>query len=207
MRRRVNDIWLRMLGGDWRAEVEVARVTTMTGDDGYTDLLGPGRVPKYHRRPEAYGTVDEATSALGLARAHAEDTRLKGWIEEVQRELYVLMAELATPPENYAKVDFKIRRENVGRVEALADELKGQVEIGKEFVIPGKTVAGACLDLARTVVRRAERQVARLYHEADVTNVEALRYLNRVSDLLFVMARWEEAQEGERPDRAAADAT
>lgn len=183
----------------------MARVTTKTGDEGYTDLLGAGRVPKYHRRPEAYGTVDEATSALGLARAHTPQRDLKLWIEDVQRELYVLMAELATPPENYAKVDFKITSGHVERVEELEERLKSHVEIGKEFVIPGKTVSGASLDLARAIVRRAERQVARLYHEGDVTNVHALRYLNRVSDLLFIMARWDEAQAGVPADRAASE--
>jgi cob(I)alamin adenosyltransferase len=171
----------------------MARVTTGTGDEGYTDLLGPQRVPKYHRRPEAYGTVDEATSALGLARAHAGESPLNEQIRAVQSELYILMAELATPPENYEKVSFKITHEQVARLEAEEDRLKGEVEIGKKFIIPGDTLVGAALDLARTIVRRAERQVARLYHDGDVTNAEALRYLNRLSDLLFIMARWEEA--------------
>jgi cob(I)alamin adenosyltransferase len=173
----------------------VAKVTTRTGDEGYTDLLGPVRVPKYHRRPEAYGAVDEATSALGLARAHARDPDVNGWIHAMQNDLYVLMAELATPPENYAKVDFKIRGDDVARLDALGEELKGRVEIGNKFIIPGDTVLGASLDLARSIVRRAERHVARLYHESDVTNVEAMRYLNRLSDVLFILARFVERRE------------
>ena len=180
----------------------MARVTTKTGDEGYTDLLGSGRVPKYHRRPEAYGTVDEATSALGLARAHAEGQDLKDRILSLQKDLYTLMAELATPPENYQKVDFKIREEDVARIEALGEDLKQHVQIANRFVIPGDTVVSASLDLARTVVRRAERQVARLYHEGDVTNPHALRYLNRLSDLLFVLARWEEERCGVSPSQA-----
>jgi cob(I)alamin adenosyltransferase len=184
----------------------MARVTTRKGDEGYTDLLGAGRVPKYHRRPEAYGAVDEATSALGLARAHAHSQELKGFIKRAQQDLYILMAELATPPENYAKVDFKITHDHVARLDTESEWLKRQVEIGKHFIIPGDTVAGAALDLARSIVRRAERHVARLYHEGDVTNVEALRYLNRLSDLLFILARWEEVQaagdsESESPDQ------
>jgi cob(I)alamin adenosyltransferase len=167
-------------------------VTTRTGDDGYTSLLGDIRVPKYHRRPEAFGTVDEATSALGLARAQLTDQDLNEKVRAVQRDLYVLMAELATPPENYAKVDFKIDAGQVEALERWADSLKEQVEIGKEFIIPGASVQGAALDVARTVVRRAERLVARLYHEGDVTNVYALQYLNRLSDLLFVLARYVE---------------
>ncbi|MGI8967743.1 MAG: cob(I)yrinic acid a,c-diamide adenosyltransferase [Chloroflexota bacterium] len=170
----------------------MARVTTRTGDEGYTDLLGSGRVPKYHRRPEAYGTLDEATSALGLARAQSPDAWLKDQLYHCQRDLYTLMAELATPPENYEKVDWKIRAEDVDFLDQLGDELKMRVEIGKEFIVPGATVVGASLDLARTIVRRGERQVARLYHERDITNVEALRYLNRLSDVLFILARYEE---------------
>src|ERR671932_157678 len=130
----------------------MARVTTKTGDEGYTDLLGAGRVPKYHRRPEAFGTVDEATSALGLARAHVGPGEVNEWIRATQSDLYILMAELATPPENYAKVDFKITAEMVQRLEAIDDELKTRVEIGNKFIIPGDSVAGAALDVARTIV-------------------------------------------------------
>jgi cob(I)alamin adenosyltransferase len=150
-------------------------------------------VPKYHRRPEAFGTIDEATSALGLARAHAGQQRLKEQIYRLQNDLYILMAELATPPENYDKVNFKITAEHVERLDAESEQLKAQVEIGKSFIVPGATVTGASLDLARTIVRRGERLVARLYHEGDITNPNALRYLNRLSDLLFIMARHEEA--------------
>jgi cob(I)alamin adenosyltransferase len=156
-------------------------------------LLGNVRVPKYHRRPETYGTIDEATSALGLARAQTGDPALKERIHAIQRDLYILMAELATPPENYAKVDFKITAEHVARLDDQSEALKAEVEIGKQFIVPGGTMVGAFLDFARTIVRRGERQVARLYHEGDVTNPEALRYLNRLSDLLFIMARHEEA--------------
>jgi cob(I)alamin adenosyltransferase len=178
----------------------MARVTTRTGDEGYTDLLGARRVPKYHRRPETFGTIDEATSALGLARAHAAYPTLKDQIRRLQGDLYILMAELAIPPENYQKVDFKITQAHVERLDAESEALKLEVEIGKVFIIPGDTVTGAALDLARTVVRRAERQVARLYHEGDVTNVAALQYLNRLSDLLFIMARWEEKQTASQPE-------
>jgi|SRR5947209_2763109 len=171
----------------------MARVTTRTGDEGYTDLLGPGRVPKYHRRPEAYGTIDEATSALGLARAFATDPEIKESILTWQTDLYTMMAELATPPENYDKVDFRIRPEDVERLEQEAEALKLRVVIGNKFIIPGDSVAGAALDLARTIVRRAERQIARMTHEGDITNPNVLRYINRMSDVLFILARYVEA--------------
>lgn len=171
----------------------MARVTTRTGDEGYTSLLGNARVPKYHRRPEAYGTLDEATAALGMARAHTLDPILKDRIHVFQKDLYTMMAELATPPENYDKVDWKIVRADVDRLDALGDQLKTEVEIGKQFVVPGETVTGACLDLARTIIRRGERQVARLYHEGDITNGDVLRYLNRLSDVIFILARHEES--------------
>jgi cob(I)alamin adenosyltransferase len=176
----------------------MARVTTRTGDEGYTDLLGPVRVPKYHRRPDAYGTIDEATSALGLARAFAQDQEVKDRIYAWQKDLYTMMAELATPPENYEKVDFKIRAQDVERLDQDSDDLKTRVEIGKEFIIPGGSVTGAALDLARTIVRRGERMVARMTHEGDVTNPDVLRYLNRLSDVLFILARYVEV--GQRKD-------
>ena len=169
-----------------------ARVTTRTGDDGYTGLLGGGRVPKWDPRPETFGTLDEATSALGLARATADEAEVRAVVEEVQRDLYLLMAELATPAEHYERLGRRITEEHVARVEELAEGYKARVEIGNVFVLPGGSVPGAALDLARTIVRRGERLAAKLYHEGAFANAEVLRYLNRLSDLLFVLARFEE---------------
>ncbi len=178
-------------------ESRQAKVTTRTGDQGYTGLIGRERVPKWDPRPDTYGTVDEATSALGLARALAQQPRVKETILRLQRELYVLMAELATSPEEQGKhPNMVITAEHVAGLEALTEALKGEVEIGLAFIIPGETVAGAALDLARTIVRRAERLTAKLLHDGLVTNQELLRYLNRLSDVLFVLARYEEALEG-----------
>ncbi len=178
-------------------ESRQAKVTTRTGDQGYTGLIGRERVPKWDPRPDTYGTVDEATSALGLARALAQQPRVKETILRLQRELYVLMAELATSPEEQGThPNMVITAEHVAGLEALTEALKGEVEIGLAFIIPGETVAGAALDLARTIVRRAERLTAKLLHDGLVTNQELLRYLNRLSDVLFVLARYEEALEG-----------
>jgi cob(I)alamin adenosyltransferase len=174
----------------------MAKVTTGTGDTGYTGLLGNQRVPKYDPRPETYGTVDEATSMLGLARALTVDTRAREVILAMQRDLYVLMAELATPPEHQQAVGMRITEEHVHRLEATEESLKAMVEIPQRFVIPGDTADGAALDVARTVVRRAERLAARLLHEGVVQNGEVVPYLNRLSDVIFILARYLEAREG-----------
>jgi cob(I)alamin adenosyltransferase len=177
----------------------VAEVSTGAGDDGYTGLLGPGRVPKYDRRVEACGTLDEATSALGIARAQTPLPRVGEVIRRLQHELYLLMAELATTPEAGQKLGRRILPEHVAALEALQDELKREVEIPRAFVVPGATVSSAAIDLGRTVVRRAERIVARLLHDGELANPETLRYLNRCSDLLHVLARYDEVGQGVDP--------
>ncbi len=173
----------------------MAKVTTGGGDTGYTSLLGSQRVPKYDPRPDTFGTVDEATSALGLARAMTQDGVARELILHMQRDLYVLMAELATPPENLDAVGMRITAEHVAWLEAAEERLKAEAPIPNKFVIPGDTVDGAALDLARTIIRRAERMVARLLHDGVIANGDALRYLNRLSDLVFILARYLEAKQ------------
>jgi cob(I)alamin adenosyltransferase len=173
-----------------------AKVTTRTGDSGYTGLIGKERVPKWDPRPDTFGTLDEATSALGIARAVSGSEPVKEMILTLQRELYQVMAELALSPEAYAGSQFKITEEHVAALERRSEDLKKDVEIGNVFVIPGETLPSAALDLARTVVRRGERLTARLYHDGVIANAEILRYLNRLSDLLFILARYEEQHAG-----------
>jgi cob(I)alamin adenosyltransferase len=172
----------------------MAKVTTGTGDTGYTGLLGEQRVPKYDPRPETFGTVDEATSALGLARAMTRDLRVKEIIYTIQQELYLLMGELATPPENYEKMGLRVTPEHVQRLEQTEEALKQEVEIPNKFIIPGDTPDGAALDLARTIIRRAERMAVRLLHDGVIENGEVVRYLNRLSDLVFILARYLEVK-------------
>ncbi len=174
----------------------MAKVTTGTGDTGYTGLLGKERVPKYDPRPDTFGTVDEATSALGLARATTQDDTAREVILHMQRDLYVLMAELATPPENQAAIGMAITAEHVQWLEETEERLKNAVEIPNKFVIPGDSVDGAALDLARTIIRRAERMAVRLLHDGVITNGEDVRYLNRLSDVVFILARYLEAKLG-----------
>ena len=172
----------------------MAKVTTGTGDTGYTGLLGAQRVPKYDPRPDTFGTVDEATSALGLARAVARDQKVKDIIYRVQQELYLLMGELATPPEHYEQMGLRMTIEHVQHLELMEAELQREVEIPNKFIIPGDTLDGAALDLARTIIRRAERMAVRLLHNGIIQNTEVVRYLNRLSDLIFILARYVEVK-------------
>lgn len=167
----------------------MAKVTTRTGDDGYTRVLGPERLPKEHPRIEALGALDEASSALGLARAQSPSPRVREVVVGLQRQLYVLMGELAGARSGIGEAE-------VLALEALADELKREVEVPPLFIIPGATVSSAALDVARSVVRRAERRVARLAHDGGLENGEVVRYLNRCSDVLHILARYDEVKQG-----------
>lgn len=178
---------------------------TRTGDDGYTGLLGEGRVPKYHSITQAVGDLDEATAVLGLGRAASRGERSAGIILRVQRDLYHMMAEIAATPENVARFR-QIDGLRVSWLEQQTDELSNLVELPGDFILPGDSPAGAFMALARTVVRRAERQVARLYHDQMLENPELLRYLNRLSSLCFVLELYENQAFGiESPTLARQD--
>jgi cob(I)alamin adenosyltransferase len=168
------------------------RIYTRTGDDGTTGLLFGGRVRKDSARPAAYGDVDEAQAVLGLARSAAgAGSELESILVRLQRELWVLMAELATAPENRSKLRPGTSLVTPGMVEGLErliDELSGRFEPPGEFVVPGQSPASAFLDLARAVVRRAERQALAV----TASGAHVVPYLNRLSDLLWTMARWQE---------------
>ena len=164
------------------------------GDRGFTSLLGGQRIPKSGPRPEAYGTLDEATSALGIARASAIRPKTKEIIISIQKDLLVLGAELATAPEDSEKYPQRIKSDHVDRLEGVIEDLQKGMAMGKEFILPGETMASAAIDLGRTIVRRAERKAVRLLQEKIITNGEVLRFLNRLADLLFILARYEESQ-------------
>lgn len=170
------------------------KVYTRTGDDGTTGLLYGGRIGKDALRVEAYGATDEAVAALGLARAAASGD-LASTILRLQRELFVVGAELATAPENARKLDAakgtKVTDEMVASLETLIDEATAASEQPREFIIPGNTACSAAIDLARAIVRRAERRVTTLVAQGEVDAVVG-RYLNRLADALFVLARVEE---------------
>ena len=186
------------------------RIYTKKGDDGTTGLLfGGDRVSKAALRTDAYGTTDEAVSALGLARAaigaqtDRAEARLAELIVRLQRELFVVGAELATHADRRDRLTDGASRVTPGMVAALEaeiDQLELLVEQPKEFVLPGESMTGAGLDLARTSVRRAERRAVALAADGGLPDSQVVPYLNRLADLLFVMARV--ADGGFRPLRA-----
>jgi cob(I)alamin adenosyltransferase len=177
------------------------KIYTRKGDDGTTGLWYGGRVPKFDGRPEAYGSVDEAASALGLCRPAAErGSELYEDVLRIQRELFVAGAELATAPEAAERLEpgvSKVTGEMVHRLEADIDRYMERVDLPPKFVIPGGTELSARLDVARAVVRRAERRVSALRHEGDLDDDTVLRYLNRASDALYAMARFADEPEPE----------
>jgi cob(I)alamin adenosyltransferase len=168
------------------------KVYTRTGDDGTTALFGGGRVAKSHPRIAAYGTVDEANAALGMARAALADDplgrRADDLLGRIQEELFVLGGDLASPGDTTYPVP-RIEAAHTERLEADIDELTRDLTPLKHFVLPGGTPAAAALHLARTVCRRAERHVVETAALEEIS-ADALHYLNRLSDFLFTLARW-----------------
>ncbi|HUC36397.1 MAG TPA: cob(I)yrinic acid a,c-diamide adenosyltransferase [Acidimicrobiales bacterium] len=173
----------------------MVRIYTRKGDDGTTGLLYGGRVRKDSPSIEANGAVDEAQAALGLARAETEpSSEIAEILVELERDLWVLMAEVATAPDKRDKLAAGrtlVTQEMVDALESRIDELSGRFEMPTEFVVPGQNRISACLDLARTAVRRAERLLVGGPH---VEGSLAGPYLNRLSDLIWTMARWQEGE-------------
>jgi cob(I)alamin adenosyltransferase len=178
------------------------KIYTRKGDDGTTGLLYGGRVRKDAPAPAACGDVDEAQATLGMARAATRPgSEMDALLVGLERDLWVLMAELATAPEHRERLvagRTLVTAEMVEALEPLIDDLTGRFEAPTEFVLPGQTPAAAALDLARTVVRRAERSALAVAAPGSA----AVPYLNRLSDLLWTMARWQEgsALPARRPD-------
>jgi cob(I)alamin adenosyltransferase len=168
---------------------------TKTGDDGYTGQLGKDRIAKYDPRIETIGAVDEANAAIALARTLCLSSESSTILVQVQKDLYQLMAEVSAQPD-HAQQFRKINADRVGWLEKQADEISTKVTIPNEFIIPGDSKAGAALDLARTIVRRAERQLAYLYHHKQIESAELLHYLNRLSSLCFVLELLENQASG-----------
>jgi len=164
----------------------MTRFYTKKGDDGYTGLLREGRVPKYSRLIETIGDVDEANAALALARSLSKAPETNTILKAVQKDLYYLMSEIAASPENELEFQ-RITASRVLWLESQIEEISAKVYIPDEFILPGDSQSGAAMDMARTIVRRAERHLARLLHGKVIKNRELLHYINRLSSLCFVL--------------------
>jgi cob(I)alamin adenosyltransferase len=173
----------------------MSKLYSRRGDDGTTSLFGGGRVSKTHLLPTTYGTIDEATSFLGLAKSFSNSDRIRSIVHQVQRDLYWVMAELAasqSPKDQFEGID----GDRVSWLEAMVDELGSEVELPDQFVIPGDTPTSAVFDVARTVVRRAERYIVQLVEDGLISNSNLLPYINRLSSLCFVLSLWSIQNEG-----------
>ena len=166
----------------------MARIYTRTGDKGETGLVGGARVPKDSLRVDAYGNVDELNSVLGIVRAHLNDGELDNLLAELQSDLFVVGADLASTPEAQQRNIPKISKEKILAMEKRIDKFEGELSPLDAFILPGGGVTGSLLHNARTVARRAERRIVAL-SKAEPINDQLVPYMNRLSDLLFVMAR------------------
>jgi cob(I)alamin adenosyltransferase len=176
-------------------------IATKTGDAGETALMYGKRVPKTHRRVEAYGTVDELNAALGLVRASTSEQLIQDVVLSVQKELVVLMGELAIADEDrerFIKDGYEtVTSAMVDRLTNVVNDLEQNRHITyKHWATPGHSLASAALDVARTTCRRAERRIVGLADSADYVNPETIRYLNRLSDVLWLFARLVETHDG-----------
>lgn len=165
------------------------KIYTKTGDEGKTSLFGGKRVEKNHTRLEAYGTIDELNSVLGVSLAFCKDELTKKIIYEVQNSLFRVGSELATPPEVKSKAIVAISKEEIRNIEKVIDEIELKLNPLKNFILPGGSKSASFLHLARTVCRRAERKIIVLDLEESI-NPDIIVYINRLSDLLFVLARF-----------------
>jgi len=173
----------------------VVKIYTKKGDDGTTSLWYGGRVPKHHGRTDAYGTLDEACSQLGVARALCgpEQEELARDILRLQDDVFIAGAELATAPEASERLEDGISRtteDMVAELEQLIDRYMSEVELPPQFVIPGGNQLSAQLDVARTVIRRAERRISELNEAGEIASETVIHFINRASDLVYAMARW-----------------
>lgn len=169
---------------------------TQTGDNGSTGLLGDQRVPKFDLRIEALGALDEATAALGLARASANVPEIAPLVIEIQRDLYKLMAEVGATPQNAAKFR-QINQQRVTWLEERIESITNSVTVPNEFILPGEIPSSAAMALARTIIRRAERRLVELQHVSGLENPSLLAYLNRLSSLCFALELLENQKSGQ----------
>ncbi|HME61868.1 MAG TPA: cob(I)yrinic acid a,c-diamide adenosyltransferase [Candidatus Binatia bacterium] len=185
--------------------VRINKVYTRTGDKGETALVGGKRVPKDSARIDAYGTIDELNSIVGLARVFNEECLdageghrfLDSVLCRIQDELFDIGSELATPPEFFQDGMYRVGEEEITQIEKLIDQCQQDLEPLNSFILPGGGRVGAYLHQCRTVCRRAEREILRVSRTEDI-NDRVIKYINRLSDLFFVLSRWIAKQTGEQ---------
>lgn len=169
------------------------KIYTKTGDDGTTSLFSGGRVAKHHLRVESYGTVDELNSVLGVVRTHKPYG--DEWLARIQHQLFNLGADLATPLDAKSSWVVRMDSETIGWLETVIDEMTAQLPELKNFILPGGSPAAAHIHVARTICRRAERLAVTLQEDEPIGE-HVIPYLNRLSDFLFTLARWENLKAG-----------
>jgi len=174
-------------------------ITTKKGDKGLTSLLGGGRVPKYHLRPETYGTLDELNAFLGMARAFSKDRRVKKILFNIQSHFFIIGSELALSPKDRSLLKREITQKEVDWLTQLSTDFEASIKPEPKFIIYGETQVSSILDVARAVSRRAERLVAKMKSKRMLYNLKILEYLNRLSDVLYLLARHEENRAGVKP--------
>jgi cob(I)alamin adenosyltransferase len=174
-------------------------ISTKKGDKGFTGLLGGRRVPKYHLRPETYGTLDELNSFVGMARAVSRDKRVKKILFAIQNHFFIIGSELALSGKDRSLLKGEITQKEVDWLSHLSTDFEASLKPEPKFIIYGETLISSILDVARAVSRRAERRVAEMRSKKMLHNLKILEYLNRLSDVLYLLARYEEKKAGAKP--------
>jgi len=174
-------------------------ITTKKGDKGFTTLLGGRRVPKFHLRPETYGTLDELNSFLGMARAVSKDRTVKETLLTIQNHLFIIGSALALSGKDRTLLKREVTQKEVDWLTRLSTDFEVSFRPEPKFVIYGETYVSSILDVARAVSRRAERRVVEMKSKRMLSNPKILEYLNRLSDVLYLLARYEERKAGVKP--------
>ena len=174
-------------------------ISTKRGDKGFTGLLGGRRVPKYHLKPETYGTLDELNSFLGMARATSKDKKVKKLLFYIQNHLFMMGSELALSGKGRSLLKGEVTQKEVDWLSRLSADFEALLKPEPGFIIYGETQISSILDMARAVSRRVERLVAKMKLKKMLHNVKILEYLNRLSDVLYLLARYEERQAKVKP--------
>ena len=174
-------------------------ISTKRGDKGFTGLLGGRRVPKYHLKPETYGTLDELNSFLGMARATSKDKKVKKLLFYIQNHLFTMGSELALSGKGRSLLKGEVTQKEVDWLNRLSADFEALLKPEPGFIIYGETQISSILDMARAVSRRVERLVAKMKSKKMLHNVKILEYLNRLSDVLYLLARYEERQAKVKP--------